>query len=124
MASADDLSGFANDDSPPLTITKEGTKLLPPSRWDYFVCVGLSACASVMFLATTNQICQDIGIVPLLWIMPLGIYLLSFVICFEHERWYSRGWFHFAFGLAMWAACFALYDGAQGSISAQIGIYA
>ena len=95
-----------------------------PGKGSYLLWVGLSACASILFLATTNQICQDIGIVPLLWIMPLGIYLLSFVICFEKERWYSRGWFHLAFGLAMWAACFALYDGAQGSISVQIGIYA
>jgi hypothetical protein len=123
MASANDLSGFANDDSPPLTITKESTKLLPPSRWDYFVWVGLSACASVMFLATTNQICQDIGIVPLLWILPLGIYLLTFVICFEHERWYSRGWYHPLFAMAIFAACFVLNNGAINSLVGQIALY-
>lgn len=94
-----------------------------PGRGSYLLWGSLSACASILFLATTNQICQDIGIVPLLWIVPLGIYLFSFVICFEHERWYSRGWFHFAFGLAIWAACFVLHDGALGSIFAQIGIY-
>jgi hypothetical protein len=124
MASANDLSGFANDDSPQLTITKEGTKLLPPSRRDYFVWVGLSACASIMFLATTNQICQDIGIVPLLWILPLGIYLLTFVICFEHERWYSRSWYHPLFWAAIFAACFVLNNGAINNLVAQIAIYA
>jgi hypothetical protein len=123
MASANDLSGFANDDSPPLTITKEGTKLPPPSRWDYFVWVSLSACDSVMFLATTNQICQDIGIVPLLWILPLGIYLLTFVICFERERWYSRSWYHL-FWAAIFAACFVLNNGAINNLVAQIAIYA
>ena len=123
MASANDLSGSAND-SPPLTITKERTKVLRPSRWDYLVWVGLSACASVMFLATTNQICQDIGIVPLLWILPLGIYLLTFVICFEHERWYSRSWYHPLFGAAIFAACFVLNNGAINNLVAQIAIYA
>ena len=63
-----------------------------PSKGNYLLWGSLSACASILFLATTNQICQDIGVVPLLWIVPLGIYLLSFVICFEHERWYSRKW--------------------------------
>ena len=104
-------------------IPAESASEMRPSKGSYLLWASLSACASILFLATTNQICQDIGVVPLLWIVPLGIYLLSFVICFEHERWYSRGWFHFAFGLAMWAACFVLHDGALGSIFAQIGIY-
>ncbi len=123
MASGNDLSGFANDDSPPQTTTKEGTKLLPPSRWDSLVWLGLSASASVMFLATTNQICQDIGVVPLLWILPLGIYLLTFVICFEHERWYSRGWYHPLFAMAIFAACFVLNNGAINNLVGQIAIY-
>jgi hypothetical protein len=95
-----------------------------PGKGNYLLWGSLSACASILFLATTNQICQDIGVVPLLWIVPLGIYLLTFVICFEYDGWYSRKWFHLAFGLAMWAACFVLYDGALGSIIVQIGIYA
>lgn len=94
-----------------------------PGRRKYLLWGSLSACASILFLATTNQICQDIGVVPLLWIVPLGIYLLTFVICFEHDGWYSRKWFHLAFGLALWAACFVLYDGALRSMFAQIGIY-
>ena len=54
-----------------------------------------------------------------------AFYLLStFVICFEHERWHSQKWFHLAFGLALWASCYVLYDGALSSILAQIGIYA
>jgi hypothetical protein len=94
-----------------------------PGKGKYLLWGSLSACASILFLATTNQICQDIGVVPLLWIVPLGVYLLTFVICFEHEGWYSRKWFHLAFGLALWAACFVLYDGALRSMFAQIAIY-
>ena len=48
----------------------------------------------IMFLATTNQICQDIAVVPFLWVLPLSLYLLSFIICFDQSRWYSRAIFH------------------------------
>jgi hypothetical protein len=89
----------------------------------YVLWLSLAACASVIFLATTNQICQDIGVVPLLWVLPLSLYLLSFVVCFEGERWYSRRWFHPLLATAIFGACFVLYDGAAGSIFAQIAIY-
>ena len=50
----------------------------------------LPACASLMLLAATNHVCQDVAVVPLLWVMPLALYLLSFIICFDHARWYVR----------------------------------
>jgi hypothetical protein len=52
--------------------------------------IALSATASVMLLAVTNQITQEVASIPFLWIMPLTIYLLSFILAFESERWYSR----------------------------------
>ncbi len=50
----------------------------------------LAACASVILLATTNHVCQDVAPRPFLWVMPLALYLLSFIICFDHPRWYVR----------------------------------
>jgi hypothetical protein len=50
----------------------------------------LPACASLMLLAATNHVCQDVAVVPLLWVIPLALYLLSFIICFDHARWYVR----------------------------------
>jgi len=113
-------SNQANDASQEIVSSERGAR---PGKWSYLLWVGLSACASILFLATTNEICQDIGTIPLLWILPLGIYLVSFVICFGCEHWYLRNWFHFALGIAMWAACFVLYDGAARSIVGQIAIY-
>ena len=52
--------------------------------------LGLAASASAMLLATTNQICQEVAVVPFLWILPLTLYLLSFIICFDSPRWYDR----------------------------------
>src|SRR5207248_795855 len=46
--------------------------------------------ASVMFLAVTNEVCQNVATVPLLWIIPLSFYLISFIVAFDHPRWYSR----------------------------------
>jgi hypothetical protein len=59
--------------------------------WDrWFSWLACSAIASTMLLATTNQVCQDTAVIPFLWVVPLAIYLLSFIITFDSERWYSR----------------------------------
>ncbi len=55
--------------------------------------LALAACGSLMLLAATNELCQDVAAVPFLWVLPLTIYLLSFVICFDNERWYHREWY-------------------------------
>lgn len=46
--------------------------------------------ASLMLLATTNHVCQDVAVIPFLWVAPLSLYLVSFIICFDHPRWYAR----------------------------------
>jgi hypothetical protein len=61
-----------------------------PTWLDRVYWLGLPALASLMLLAATNHVCQDVAVVPLLWIVPLTLYLLSFIICFDHARWYIR----------------------------------
>ncbi|TDU81156.1 hypothetical protein EI77_00458 [Prosthecobacter fusiformis] len=61
-----------------------------PKWWHRLLWVALPALASVMLLATTNHVCQDVAVVPFMWVVPLSLYLLTFIICFEHERWYVR----------------------------------
>ncbi|MCX6624205.1 MAG: fused MFS/spermidine synthase [Acidobacteria bacterium] len=50
----------------------------------------LSACSSALLLAITNHLCQDVAAMPFLWVLPLALYLLSFVLCFERDGWYRR----------------------------------
>jgi hypothetical protein len=57
------------------------------SRWLW---LALPAAGSVELLAVTNKITQDIAVIPFLWVLPLSLYLLSFIICFEQQRWYQR----------------------------------
>ncbi len=45
----------------------------------------LPACSSMLLMAVTSELCQDIAPVPLLWLAPLTIYLASFILCFEHD---------------------------------------
>ncbi|MGH9857117.1 MAG: ferrichrome ABC transporter permease, partial [Acidobacteriota bacterium] len=65
-----------------------------PHVAQYALWTGLSACGSLMLVATTNQICREVAVVPFLWILPLAIYLLTFIFSFERKQFYSRGVFH------------------------------
>lgn len=48
---------------------------------------------SAMLLAVTNELCQEVASVPFLWMLPLSLYLLSFIICFDRPSWYHRRFF-------------------------------
>ncbi len=69
------------DDSPPPTWAHYGMWLL------------LSAMGSFMLLAVTNHITHDVASVPFLWLLPLTIYLITFILCFEGRGWYKRIYF-------------------------------
>ena len=62
----------------------------PPSWWLCIAWVALAALASMSLLAITQYVCQDIAVVSFMWVVPLSLYLLSFIICFDSERWYIR----------------------------------
>src|SRR5262245_54060295 len=52
--------------------------------------VALAACASTLLLAFTGHMTLNIAAIPFLWVLPLALYLLSFVLCFEASGWYRR----------------------------------
>ncbi len=56
----------------------------------YFLWMLLSACAVIVLMAVTNKLCLDVASFPFLWILPLGLYLGSYIICFSSERFYRR----------------------------------
>jgi hypothetical protein len=62
----------------------------PPSAWAKALWFVLAMVPSVLLLAVTNQVCLDITSVPFLWVLPLSLYLLSFILCFDNDRWYDR----------------------------------
>ena len=56
----------------------------------YALWLGLSATGAVLLMATSNQLTRNVAAVPFLWVLPLSLYLLSFIIAFERDRWYVR----------------------------------
>ena len=56
--------------------------------WHIALWLLLPAFASVTLLATTNYVSTDVAPMPFLWVAPLSLYLLTFVIAFDHARWY------------------------------------
>lgn len=65
----------------------------PPSRSTQALWFLLAGFASLMLLATTNLICQDVAVIPFLWVLPLSLYLVSLIVCFDNPKWYRRGVF-------------------------------
>lgn len=55
-----------------------------------FLWLALSAMGSVVLLGVSNHLTQNISSIPMLWVFPLAVYLLTFILCFEGSRWYRR----------------------------------
>ena len=66
-------------------ITTERLSRASMSLW-----IALSATASLFLLSVTNQISQEVAVIPFLWILPLLLYLLSFILTFSDGRGYNR----------------------------------
>jgi SAM-dependent methyltransferase len=62
-----------------------------PSGRARMLWLALSALGSATLLAVTNHLTQNISSIPLLWLFPLAIYLLTFILCFEGSDWYRPG---------------------------------
>ena len=113
------------DGSPqPAVRSPQSTTLNPqPSTFNHLLWLLLPACASVLLLATTNKICQEVAVIPFLWVLPLALYLLSFVICFDNPRWYSRLPFLVALAAAEGGLCWVLFNEADASVQLQLSVY-
>ncbi len=89
-----------------------------PFRW---VC--LAACASTLLLATTNLICQEVAVIPFLWVLPLSLYLLSFILCFESHRWYCRAVFQPLFAVTVGLVILVSLPNSSYSYLVQLAAY-
>ncbi|MFL6462903.1 MAG: spermidine synthase, partial [Bryobacteraceae bacterium] len=58
-----------------------------------FTWLSFAACASALLLAVTDLLTKNVAPMPLFWVLPLSLYLLTFILCFESERWYHRAVF-------------------------------
>ncbi len=79
---------FFRQDSGVVEISKSAPERSDVSVMSRILWIGLPACATLVLLSVTNHITQDVAAIPLLWVVPLSLYLLSFILCFESDRWY------------------------------------
>ena len=85
--------------------------------------IALSAFASMLLLAVTAQMCQEVASTPFLWVLPLALYLLAFLIAFADDRWYHRRLTALAVGIAVPAACGIAAAGLTVKIWIHVAVY-
>jgi len=83
---------FAQSSTPSVAVEGPRPRLVTMATW-----VALPACASALLLAATNQLTQDVSGVPLLWVIMLAIYLVTFILCFSSDTAYDAP----AFGVTL-----------------------
>jgi hypothetical protein len=74
-------------------------------RW-----IALSAAGSMLLLAVSNHITQNVASVPLLWVLPLTLYLLTFILTFDGKGWYQRRYYAGPFFILVIAMSALLVD--------------
>ena len=98
-------------------------KTVRPTSWTLLFWLGLSAAGSTLLLATTNIITQDIAVSPFLWIAPLALYLLTFVLAFAGDRWYPRLAIAIFAGVLAAVACAMVSAGVGLPLLVQLSAY-
>jgi hypothetical protein len=85
--------------------------------------IALSATASLFLLSVTNQITQEVAVIPFLWVIPLALYLLSFILTFSGERGYQRRFYVLLFVIAMAWTLFVMLNATTLHVYWQILAY-
>lgn len=66
------------------------TYLAPSKLLEKVLWILLSSIGVVALLAVTSSMSQNISSIPFLWLLPLVLYLVSFIVCFANDTWISR----------------------------------
>ena len=85
--------------------------------------IALSATASLFLLSVTNQISQEVAVIPFLWILPLTLYLLSFILTFSGERGYNRKFYAMLFLISAALTLFVMFNATYLHVYWQILAY-
>ncbi len=99
-----------------------------PTLANKLIWVALAALGSIMLLAVSSHLTQNISSIPLLWVVPLALYLLTFILCFDAKDggsgWYRRPIFMPLAALAVCAMAWMMADKAvQYMLMPQIGVF-
>ena len=110
----------------PATGSGTGTDLdeRPPETARQVLWCTLAATGSILLLAVSNHITQNVAAVPLLWIAPLAIYLLTFILTFDSSGWYRREIFLAMLSAGLGVMAWTLADTSlTHELGIQIGVF-
>ena len=96
--------------SPTADAANVAATAVPPSLREKLLWLSLSACGSMLLLSITNHLTEDVAPVPLLWVLPLSLYLLTFTLAFNRRSLYSRWLMVRLLGVALGSLGYAIYD--------------
>jgi len=85
--------------------------------------IALSATASLFLLSVTNQITQEVAVIPFLWVLPLALYLLSFILAFSSEQGYNRKFYALLFVFSTAATLFVMLNATSLHVYWQVLAY-
>lgn len=81
----------------------------------------LSAIANIVLLATTQRLSEDVAAGPLQWLLPLSLYLVTFILCFEKPGWYLRGAWLSVLGVSSFVSALS-WVGRWDSLTLQVAL--
>jgi hypothetical protein len=114
------VTAWRSGNAPAAEQMEQGSEEHRPGLRQYLMWLLLPACASVLLLATSNHLSQNVAAIPFLWVLPLSIYLLTFILCFEGSGWYMRNPYLYLLAIALAAMAYADGVDATGNIPIKI----
>jgi len=113
------MVALRSSEFPSLASAKAEDNDAPPTMGLKLFWIALAACPSMLMLAVTTFLTQDVASIPFLWLVPLTIYLLSFILTFDASRWYARNLFLVLLAPALGGMAYMQwFDGGVESIEA------
>jgi len=91
-----------------------------PTLRTYTLWLLLPATASILLLAITNHLSANVAAIPFLWVLPLSIYLLTFILCFEGEGWYRRNPYLQLLVVALGSIAYAMGIDSTGNVPIKV----
>ncbi len=111
------FTAFRTGNAPQMALEEETGPSVHPTASLYAIWIALPAAASALLLAITNHLSQNVAAIPFLWVLPLSLYLLSFILCFDGSGWYKRFPYIPLLAVAIGSMCYSLGVDATGNLN-------
>ncbi|MBI4908704.1 MAG: fused MFS/spermidine synthase [Acidobacteria bacterium] len=92
---------------------EDAAEAVAPTAGSFAMWISLAACPSALLLGVTTHLTQDVAAIPFLWVAPLILYLLTFILCFDSDGWYRRPIFLPLLAPALGGMAYLLWKGTE-----------